>query len=248
MWKQIPISGLSGYEISKSGKIRDIKTKRPKKISINAQGYPVIWANNREYKLHRVVAETYIGNTDGKIVHHRDENKKNPSASNLIICTRAEHGKYHSCLGIGKLVPKAEPKKLVSSNVHEICRMMEKGIHYPEIQSKMQKRGVYVSLATLSKIASGDNWKSVSSQYNIICRPRECMNSYSKDAIDIGILLSHGYSLDRIAEVFGYDISTDKRRNRLYKAAKRYAKWYSEGRWGLFTHNEVKLRLSHLGI
>ena len=50
-------------------------------------------------KVHRLVAETFIPNPDNlPEVNHKDENKQNPSVSNLEWCT----SKYNSNYGIRK--------------------------------------------------------------------------------------------------------------------------------------------------
>lgn len=52
------------------------------------------------YPLHRVLAENKLGRLlePNEVVHHRDEDKKNDSPSNLEVKSRSEHSKDHAVL------------------------------------------------------------------------------------------------------------------------------------------------------
>lgn len=46
-------------------------------------------------RLHRLVAQAFIGDIEGREVHHKDLDKTNNRADNLEILTKAEHDQKH---------------------------------------------------------------------------------------------------------------------------------------------------------
>lgn len=260
MWKQIlSPPGLSKYEISEYGEIRDIETKTPKPIYKDAHGYPVVYMNYvrvrkgkykyTEYKVHRLVAEQYIGHIpDGYEVHHLDENKSNPYYKNLVICSPKEHRRYHATTR--EPVPNTVEYKglplMSDETVHKICQMLEDGCSFPFIRETLK---IYnVTDDAIGKIAQGKNWRRISSQYNIPKVTRECMNSYSDYAVVIAILRNKGMLIKDIARCIGFELKTKREYDRLEKCTSRYLRWFHECRWGLFTYAREDKILKQFGI
>lgn len=54
-------------------------------------------SDGRETYVHRRVAEKKVGGPigRGKVVHHLDENKDNNRPENLVVVSRAVHGRLH---------------------------------------------------------------------------------------------------------------------------------------------------------
>lgn len=109
-YKEIPI--LKNYFINKygvictfSGKFNFIRYKiSPIKIIygiINCYGYRVIKKNKKEYRIHQLVAVTFLNHKIGgfkAVVDHVDGNKLNNHVSNLQIVTQFQNlikGRYH---------------------------------------------------------------------------------------------------------------------------------------------------------
>ena len=93
-WFQI--NEFPNYEITKSGKIRNKKTKKNKKISNGKRGYPVVsLTKNKKMNLrtmHILLARQFIPNPNNKPeVNHIDGNKNNYSLSNLEWVTSKEN-------------------------------------------------------------------------------------------------------------------------------------------------------------
>lgn len=108
-WK--PVRGFEEYyEVSNWGKIRSLdrtivfKDGRKRKfygkiLTISAQnnsGYNTVGLHikgkSKTFLLHRIVAEAFVPNPLGlDEVNHKDENKRNNTASNLEWCTHAEN-------------------------------------------------------------------------------------------------------------------------------------------------------------
>lgn len=84
---------LEGYNVMVDGKIISPRGKILK--GSNCNGYLAIRVKGVWYKIHRLVAERYVSNPDGKPeVNHKDGNKTNNHASNLEWCTKSENTKH----------------------------------------------------------------------------------------------------------------------------------------------------------
>lgn len=81
------------FEVSTSGKIRNAITKREYKLHTGASDYLQICTSingkNKNIRVHRCVAETFLPNLFGcEIVNHIDGNKHNNNVENLEWCSR----------------------------------------------------------------------------------------------------------------------------------------------------------------
>lgn len=264
MWKQITKPAeLSDYEINRHGIVRNILTKDivPQYME---RGYPIIKPighrtpkghyKYKHYKVHRLVAQTFIGDIPkGYVVHHIDMNKKNPYYKNLLICSRTEHMRIHTEYNDGfikllRRVPSTPAKHgdvtLDEKRVHEICKLLEKGVPYPKIRDKL---GLYnITDDCIGKIAQGKNWHSISSQYNIKPAKRSTMNSFSNDAFKIALMREAGMTYKEIGKVLHIDVDDKTTRNRLQKAARRYVQQFQSGKWGSISTEEINSYLKDI--
>ena len=97
IWKRMIYHGKDlgdFYLVSNTGEIKGVKTGKIRKKNINHEGYyfVVISLGSREnkplIKIHRAVAETFIGNpNDLPVINHKDGNKLNNNVENLEFCT-----------------------------------------------------------------------------------------------------------------------------------------------------------------
>lgn len=94
MWTYYYYKGqATTYQVSDTGKVRNIKTGRILNGTIDQDGYIKIHITKPENKVlfvHRMVAETYLINDspeEKKCVNHKDGNKQNNSIGNLEWCT-----------------------------------------------------------------------------------------------------------------------------------------------------------------
>ena len=98
-------SMFDGYAVTNDGKVYSKKTNKFIKPSIGSKGYfqvcLTVDGKKRTVKVHRIVAETFIPNPEGKPqVNHIDGNKRNNCVENLEWCTNSEN-QIHSYRVIG---------------------------------------------------------------------------------------------------------------------------------------------------
>lgn len=97
IWKDI--SGYEGkYEVSNFGRVRNKKTEQIMKQYINENGYCIVGLYSRveqatkHFRVHRLVADAFIPNTDNKrTVNHKDGCKANNFVNNLEWATHKEN-------------------------------------------------------------------------------------------------------------------------------------------------------------
>ena len=85
---------FQGYKIYSNG---DIIGVRNKKLSpdITKNGYEQVAIHGKRYKVHRLVAETFIPNPDKlPMVNHKDEDKLNNNINNLEWCNSTYNSNY----------------------------------------------------------------------------------------------------------------------------------------------------------
>lgn len=91
------IEEYPNYEISESGLVRNKITGKTLKPFISGKGYLRINVGESKPYVHRLVAETYIPNTnDLPCINHKDENKLNNCVDNLEWCTIEYNNNYGS--------------------------------------------------------------------------------------------------------------------------------------------------------
>lgn len=133
-WRDIP--GFEGeYQASTMGRIRSLdriitrgasrrrgeyKTRLPGRILAEcdgAQGYQVTNLGKKQYRVHRLVAKTFIQNPYGKKeVNHKDGNKKNNCVDNLEWCTGKENQAHaRDVLGVKFGAVRSKPVRCIET-------------------------------------------------------------------------------------------------------------------------------------
>ena len=92
IWK--PLKKFPSYNVSSDGRIMNVKTQRILKTFINEKGYQTVCLrkNNKQYtvRVHKLIAETFLGEHPGMDIRHKDRNRSNNHVNNLEWCTRKE--------------------------------------------------------------------------------------------------------------------------------------------------------------
>jgi len=93
MWKIIPVD--NNYEASNDGQIREVKTG--KKISqwLDKDGYLIVTLSGKLYRVHRLIALTFISNPNNlPVVNHKNFDKSDNHVTNLEWVTYSENSKH----------------------------------------------------------------------------------------------------------------------------------------------------------
>jgi hypothetical protein len=93
--KEHPIH--KGYFITEDGKVFSSHTNKFLSQEIDRSGYKIVTLRkyNKHFKVHRLVAETYIPNQENKPqVNHIDRNRSNNNLSNLEWVTSKENAMH----------------------------------------------------------------------------------------------------------------------------------------------------------
>lgn len=124
MWREIP--GTNGdYKVSDDGKVMTSKTGRILKPSIDQRGYERVCLfkvnRDRRYKVHRLVAITFIPNPHNKTqVNHKDGDKRNNSVNNLEWVTNEENMAHANSHGLREGHHKfceSKKKRIIATNL-----------------------------------------------------------------------------------------------------------------------------------
>lgn len=135
VWKEIP--GTNGeYNISNYGRVKTAKTGRILSPAIDARGYERVCLfktnRNKRYKVHRLVALTFIPNPNNKgQVNHKDGNKRNNCVDNLEWVTNQENMDHSRATGLHeghKRFCESRKKSVVAINIESGERIVYNSI------------------------------------------------------------------------------------------------------------------------
>lgn len=188
-WKTI--DKFLNYEISNYGNLRNKTTKYILKPSIKS-GYLCVSLNDvngdrKSFKIHRLVALTFIPNTENKqTVNHKDHNKLNNNLSNLEWATTSEQNNH-------KRKCKKETQELISSRA--VWRIdkdnNEKIEYYKTIRSAAQ----WIFDNNLTSVKDFNNGNNIKTKISAVAQGRrlttfgykwkycdDCENKYEDEA------------------------------------------------------------------
>lgn len=125
-----------------------------------------VWQDGktRTCRVHRLVAQTYISNPEGKReVNHIDGDKSNNHVSNLEWCTSLENKAHAWENNLYKdVLDQHHNARLTNDQVHTICQMIQDGARSIDIAKKF---GVHKDF--IASIRTGRNWTGISKDYNL---------------------------------------------------------------------------------
>jgi len=136
------IKGYEGlYEVSNLGRVKSLKRKRvPKDYILKpsycrylevglSKGRP---RKQKNFRVHRLVVETFIGDVGSLTVNHIDGNKLNNRLDNLEIISRSENTKHAWETGIHKKI-NYNSRKLIKEDVEFIKKSSLKRVELAEM-------------------------------------------------------------------------------------------------------------------
>lgn len=168
-WKEI--KNFPDYLASSDGEILSKERKNRRghrhkerilKPRNDGYGYLKIYLTNDagsfDVKLHRIIAETFIGDPGGLDINHKNGIKSDNRVDNLEIVTRRENVLHAYLTGLKKEKTGEERfcSKLKNKDVIEIRKMVSDGIRRMDIASIFN-----VSKSCINHIARCHTWRNV---------------------------------------------------------------------------------------
>ncbi len=104
IWKKVPICDFNekNYYVSNLGRFMNSYGRIMENYKVNDNGYIRVYVNNKTYLLHRLIAFTFLDNSDNKTqVNHIDGNKTNNKVENLEWVTNKENQIHKFKTGLG---------------------------------------------------------------------------------------------------------------------------------------------------
>lgn len=229
IWKIIDYKNIKSdmYSVSNYGNIKNIKTDQMLHPWKGKNGYlyvSLMTTENTVFKIsmHVLVAIYFVkipkrlAKLNEPIVpNHDDFDKTNNYYKNLTWMTYAmnnEWNRIHDHWKIGEEAPNA---KVDNDQVHKICKLMESGYLNRDIVKLLELPKDDYTKALLTRIRTGKEWKSISSQYNIINKNTLRKND-EKFVEDICKLIEKGYSVSDMRKIL--ELSTNPKDKRRFKS------------------------------
>lgn len=151
IWKDIEEN--NNYQISNTGIIKNKTTNQLKCIYLNRE-YQQVNIDGKTYRLHILVAKAFPeicgAYFDGCEVHHKDHNRTNNNAENLLIVTREKHQEIHLEDGLGRFGMKKVVKLDKNKNLLKI---------YSSCEECMKDNGI-LRRSTMGRYLKGKKGKS----------------------------------------------------------------------------------------
>lgn len=162
---QIPF--IPKYEISRDGVIRNIRTKKIRKVLLWGLYYNFSdnnWDKERKkykttnYKLHRILMEVFVPNPSNyPFVNHKDGNKLNNNLDNLEWCTNQQNMDHAYSTGLSNNTGENNGRsKLRNEDIPVIRKLLEDGVPGMQIAKRFN-----VNKSRIYNINHGRSWSHV---------------------------------------------------------------------------------------
>lgn len=124
----IPLNGewkpfAPGYYAHQRGHVRSVMSGRLLRGGRSKAGYLTLMINRKSTAVHRIIAEAFIPNPDGKkCVNHKDGDKQNNHVANLEWVTYGENNSHAIRTGLKKPIHEAKGVIQMDMDGNEIAR------------------------------------------------------------------------------------------------------------------------------
>jgi HNH endonuclease/NUMOD4 motif/NUMOD1 domain len=155
IWKPVP-NTIKPYYVSNLGRFKNANGRIMENYTIPISGYMVCVIDNVSYRIHRVVAQTFIENPENKEqVNHIDGNKLNNAVSNLEWVTNQENQIHKVQMGLANCFTRKIGQYDLENNLIK---------EYPSIVSAAKEHNINKSciqgvLSNKRKTTAGFIWK-----------------------------------------------------------------------------------------
>ena len=151
IWKQVP-NTVKTYYVSNLGRFKNSFGIISKNAKPNLSGYYVVVLDNITYRLHRIVALTFIDNSENKEqVNHIDGNKLNNAVNNLEWVTNKENQIHKFKTGLGNnFTRKIIQYDLGMNKIKEFNSIVE-----ASKELKIHKNNIWAVIRNYKKTAGG---------------------------------------------------------------------------------------------
>lgn len=161
IWKDIEINNK--YQISNLGNFK----KGNKKINgwIENTGYRTIQIGRKKYSIHRLVAESFIENTDNKpCVNHKNGDKTDNRVENLEWCTYKENVQHAFRTGLMDNALKIFPLKKIRAKTIKQYDLQGNYLNTfkgsVEAQDYVKSLGIKVNARNIRSVCEGKRHKA----------------------------------------------------------------------------------------
>lgn len=154
------------YFVTKEGTVYSNKSgiMKPLKPSISNRGYLRVNLSDKGKRVgvqvHRLVAETFLGNIEGMTINHRDGNKTNNEVTNLEVVTQKENNKHAISTGLTPLGENHSRAKISDKELKAMIKEVQGGLSTVKASKKYGLSQSYVS-KVMRKIYRKDIWETI---------------------------------------------------------------------------------------
>lgn len=155
IWKKVP-NTIKTYYVSNLGRFKNANNQIMENYKPSISGYKICVIDSKSYRLHRIVASTFIENPENKAqVNHIDGNKTNNAVSNLEWVTNQENQIHKFKTGLGNNFTRKIGQYDLENNLIK---------KYPSIvvaakEHNVHKSGIQGVLCNNRKTSAGYIWK-----------------------------------------------------------------------------------------
>ena len=214
------------YAVSNFGNIKNVKSDNKLTPWKGKNGYlyvSLMCTDNSVLKIAiHVLVATYFCKIPKKLLNkneplvpnHDDFDRTNNYYKNLTWMTYAMNNEWNRIHDHWKIAEDAPNAKVSNDTVHKICKLMEDGWLNKDIIKVLGFTNNVYYKSLLTRIRNGSEWKSISSQYNII--NKNTLRKNNDEFVDnICKLIDKGVSIKEMRKLL--DIPDDTKSKSRFK-------------------------------